>query len=301
MNTENMSDEDLSLLTDEERAGLEDESDDDSDDAGEVGDAGDDGAGDLDVAAAPGADAPAAAADASQNQAGQAAGRDDGKDDDDDEPAPAAPAGDRLDPKAVQTQLDEIQSEKDKLAEQLDDGEITTKEYTEAVDKLNDQKNEVANKLARQEEQDNAIVTAWNRDVDKFLSKHPTLKASEAQLVSFDSVVRRVTGDQANASLSNRKQLEKAHEIWRAEMGFKDEPAASEKKAGETGKAAKPPKPKTELPPTLHNVPAADIEVGDDGKYSYLDSLLNAGKSIEYEDALAKLSEADQQDYLSRA
>ena len=60
----------------------------------------------------------------------------------------------------------------------------------------------------------------WKHDVEEFLARHPAIAASEAQLVSFDAVVRRVSGDPANTSMSNRAQLEKAYEIWRAEMGF---------------------------------------------------------------------------------
>lgn len=51
---------------------------------------------------------------------------------------------------------------------------------------------------------------------------------------------------------------------------------------------------------TLHNTPAADMSDSDDSKFSHLDAMLNAGKNLEFEAALSKLSEADQQDYLSR-
>jgi hypothetical protein len=302
-----INDDDLSILTDEERAGLEEGDDADSgDEGGNDGDAsdedddstGDDDQGEGDDAGANGepegkepAVAPASDAPA------------DDDDDDDDSPV-VPPATDRVNPADAQAKLDDITSQKTALAEKLDDGEITTKEYTEAVDKLNDERNTISNTLARQQEQDEAVTNAWYKDVDKFLDKNPDLKANQTRLQSFDVVVRRVTEDQANAGLSNRKQLEKARDIWREEMGIPS-PSSAKPAPKAADVPAEKPKPKAkakvELPPTLHNVPAADINDTDDGKYSYLDALLNAGKSIEYEDALAKLSNADQQEYLGRA
>ena len=115
---------------------------------------------------------------------------------------------------------------------------------------------------------------------------------------SFDAVVRRVTGDPENAALSNRKQLEKARDLWREEMGIPAQGKADPKDPQPKPKLK--PKPRTEIPPTLHNTPAADMSDSDDSKFSHLDAMLNAGKNLEFEAALSKLSEADQQDYLSR-
>lgn len=305
MNIDDMTDEDLALLTDEERAGLEDD-DDDGDDSNEGGDTdGDDDGeddGDDDAGGDDGAkDDTATVVSPAKDDDAAAPGRDDGEDDDDDDSAarPPAPKGERVDPTAAQASLAEIDKQRAELADQLDDGELTTKEYTAALDKLNEQKHELSSRLAKQQEHDEAILQGWYSDVDKFLAKHTDISVNQTRLQSFDTVVRRVTDDVENAGLSNRQQLDKAHALWREEMGIGQQ--AAPKDETKTGKTAKTPTPKPALPPTLHNVPAAEIEVGDDGKYSYLDGLLNAGKHIEYEDAMAKLSEADQQDYLSRA
>jgi hypothetical protein len=306
MNPDDVNDEDLSLLTDEERAGMEDddEGDDAADDAGDDGaedeeDAGADDEGDEEDGAADDS-GDADGADDAGDAADDAAGRDDG--DDDDAASSPRPSGDRVDPTEVQTKLDEIAKQKTDLEKQLDEGEITTKEYVAALDKLNDDKGELTGKLARQQEQDEAVTKAWYGDVNKFLAKHKDVSANDTRLQSFDSVVRRVTADPANSSLSNRKQLEKAHALWKEEMGISETTESKPKAKPAAGKEATKPKPtKRELPPTLHNLPAADLQVGDDGKFSYLDALLNSGKTVEYEDQLGRLSEADQQDYLSRA
>lgn len=311
--------EELALLTDEERAGLassddvEKEGDDDTDgDENEAGDedqGGDDSSegdddGDDDDDDSDGDD------EASDDAGDEQADDDDDDADDDDEPAPA-PASDRLDPAKVAARLDEIDAEGNALEEKLDNGDISTKEFRAALDKLNADKATLSNALAQQEAQEKALVDAWYKDVNRFLAKNPELNANETRLRSFDAVVHRVTGDAQYANLSNRKQLEKARDIWRDEMGFSEQAKPDDTKDAGKAKAkakddGKPAKQKRrsappELPPTLHNVPAADVNDADDGKYSYLDALLNAGRNIEYEDALGKLSEAEQQDYLSRA
>ncbi|PZU71051.1 hypothetical protein [Sphingobium sp.] len=309
MDPDKLNDEELNLLTDEERAGLEDNDEgdegddgqddgddagDDDDDAGDEGEGeeGDQGAGDN------GDDAGAGAEDE---------GRDDGDDDDDDDDTPSPrPSAERVDAADINSKIADLGTKRAALEKQLDDGEITGKEFAAQLDKLNDEKADLSGKLTRQAEQDKAVEEAWYGDVRKFLAKNPEVNANQSRLASFDSVVRRVNGDPENASLSNRQQLKKAHAIWQEEMGIKPaakaDPAPKPDTGKEGDKPAKPkPKAKPALPPTLHNLPAADIEVGDDGKYSYLDSLLEKGMTIEYEDALAKLPEAEQQDYLSRA
>lgn len=293
-----LSEDELALLTDEERAGLIDNDDGDDGDDDDAGDDADEGEGNsADTSKDDGSADTDAIDDKDADTADKAGKAGEADDDDDTAPAPAA-TGDRLDPADVKTRIDQIATQKDELDAKLDDGEITTKEYRVELEKLTGEQNKLSSDLARQEDADQAIINRWYADVNKFMDKNPELKANETRLASFDAVVRRVTGDPENASLSNLKQLQKARDIWREEMGFNDK--------AKTDPAPDPkpkPKPKTkpDLPPTLHNLPAADINDADDGKYSHLDALLNAGRTIEYEDALARMSEAEQQDYLSRA
>lgn len=316
-----LSESELAMLTDEERAGLEsgefddeegddsagagDDGDDDGNDGnGDDGDDGDDDAG-SDGKAGAGDDDSATQGDNGASDAGAA-----GDDDDDDDEAGTQPgrAAERIDPAATQTRIDAIGAEQQDLAEKLDDGEITTKEFLEANKKLEAEQHKLTGALERQTSADEAVTEKWYADVGKFLERNPELNANQTRLQSFDAVVRRVTGDPENATLSNRKQLEKARDLWREEMGIPAQGKAetggktegkADGKAGKTGKTPKP-KPRTEIPPTLHNTPAAEMSDSDDSKFAHLEALLNAGKTIEFEAALGKLSEADQQDYLSR-
>jgi hypothetical protein len=292
VNEHGLSEDEMALLTDEERAGLESD-DDEGSVAVETGDEEEEEEASSAAAESAAAAAPAEAAKPVEESAPAAAE----PDDEDDAPV-IAPLASRVDAEQSQARITAIGTEKTALEDQLDNGDITTKEYTAAVDKLNDEKNGLTNTLSRQQEHDEAVTTNWYKSVNTFLDKNPELKENQTRLQSFDTVVRRITGDPENASLSNAKQLAKARDIWRAEMGYTDKGAATKEETKGEQKPA--PKPKPEIPPTLHNVPAADIETGDDGKFSHLDALMNAGKSVEFETALSRLSEADQQDYLSR-
>lgn len=106
------------------------------------------------------------------------------------------------------------------LSAKLDDGEITTKEFIEANKKLEAEQRKLTGALERQTAANEAITEKWFADVGKFLERNPELNANQTRLQSFDAMVRRVTGDPENAALSNRKQLEKARDLWREEMGI---------------------------------------------------------------------------------
>lgn len=292
MNTESITDDEKAILTEEELAALDDsdvvetEDTDDNDD-----DDGDDAS----------ASEPAPAAEPAPAE--PAAAQPEAEDDDDDVPPAQAPAGERLDPQAVQQKLDDIEKQRGELATKLDDGDLTTAEYTKALDTLAEQKHGITAQLAQQQTQDKAEMDRWDADCRKFLAKNAYLIENATRRDSFDGIVKRVTGDPANASLSNRKQLEMAHTLWREEMGLPAETPAKKNAdpAPDPAPAAKPkPKAKVELPPTLAHVPAADINDTEDGKYAHLDALM-AKDPVAYEAALARLSDADQDDYLSRA
>jgi hypothetical protein len=294
MNTEDdkPTESELSMLTEEERAGLADDADEGGEEEQEEEEAENPGGGEAEPAAKPAPSEEAPAAEPAKVEEPKV----EEPETDEDTPVPAPLAGGRVDEQAVQSKLEEIKGQKDALSTKLDEGEITTKEFTDAVDKLNDERNGLSNQLQRQQEHDKAMEDGWFKDVGKFLDKNPHLKENQTRIQSFDAVVRRVTADPANAKLTNRKQLDKAHEIWRDEIGYVDKTAAPA-----PAPAPKPkPKPAVELPPSLHNAPAADVAEVDDSKYAYLDALLNANRTLDYEAALEKLPEADQMDYLSR-
>ena len=89
--------------------------------------------------------------------------------------------------------------------------------------------------------------------------------------------------------------LPRAHKLAIAEMR-----KAMGLPAEDTGKPApKPTGNKRDLPPSLANVPAADItETTDNGEFAYLDRLAEKGDGLAYETALGKLSDEARERYL---
>ena len=287
-NKHGFDDEEMALLTEEERAGMEES---DAED-GEEGDGGEDEA----------AKAAADAAAAEETKAGEG----DGEADTDDGPEPYKPTPlIKADAPADATaKIGEIDKALDALDERFDAGELTAKELRVEARKLYDQrealnqsvfKSKLSEEMSQQQELD-----AWKRDVKDFLDEHKEISENKLKFSAFDTAVREVTRDEANSGLSNRKALALAYKTWTESLGLKPEAEPKPEPAADkdTKAAADPkPKPKRELPPLLAKVPAADMQDLSDGKYATLDRLMETDP-VRYENELAKLSEAEQDAYL---
>ncbi|NTE96695.1 hypothetical protein [Agrobacterium tumefaciens] len=298
-----MTPEELALLTDEEREGLELDEEDDGDDAGGDDDQAADDAAAASAATVAGADADASAA---ADQAADQPGRDDGAAAD--APAPVAqniPLISSNVPEDVQAQLDKINTDRDALSDKFEDGDLTSKEYSAELRKLNKQESDLEWQVRKaelsNETQHNQALQRWYGSVNEFMADHPNIQKSEVLWQAFDGVVKKVTADTANQGLTDRQQLDKAYGILAKELGLKVDPApATDPKAATQGKApAKPAKEgKREIPPTLGTVPAADTSTTDDGKYAHLDRLMESDP-LAFEAALAKMSPAESEAYLA--
>lgn len=193
----------------------------------------------------------------------------------------------------------ELEGKLDAMAQQFEDGEITTTEFLK-------QQREIGRDLIRIEMQQfrtelsNETTQArseqaWYESVGKFLGDNPEISTSELRLQSYDAVLRGVTGDEANAGKSDVELLTMARDKWAKELGIEPKPAA------------KDPKPTTETPrksgqdrpatPSLNDVPAAQQQTMDDGKFSHLDRLADSDP-VAFEEALGKLSPELREQYL---
>ena len=272
-------DDDEILLTDAERAGMEDADEDELDPKPEA-------------EAKP--EATTEELEAAKGEPDPEADPDAG---DDFQPANVPPlkAGDTA---TAKTRMEEIEAERDRLARDFDDGEMTAVEYREANAKLEREHRDLEWTLRKaelsQEMSAQAAEAAWYSEVGAFLNEHKTvLKPGSLVLQAFDIAVRQVTGDQANDSLSNRQKLEKAYDALRADMGL----AAAPKPAAQPAPKPAPKPAMRDLPPNLKNVPAADLESTDNGTFAVLDRLLETDP-LAYEDRLSKMSESEVEAYL---
>lgn len=318
--------EELDMLTDEERKGFEDNDDDDDDDNGEEFDndqSNDQGGGNADTDAGGGADdagaggagdeltaeelAAAELAAAAAAGGAEQPGRDDGADvpkfrvDD----TPVIRASGIADAEA---RLEALEGERIALAEAFDAGEKDTVTFMADLAKIESRTREIEmaqfqNRLS-QETAENQAEQKWYGECERFMNANPELGSSDLRLQAFDYAVRKVTGDEANANKSPEQLLQMARENWAKELGIELKPAAAAaaepKPAAEAGKTGhvRAEKQPIKAPPTLGGVPAATGESVTDGRFASLDRLMDKDP-LAFEDALARMSESEREDYMS--
>lgn len=220
---------------------------------------------------------------------------------DDDDAAPPAPLLVAQAPADAETKLADITKQKDALATKFDDGEMTAKEYQTQLGALDKQEREI--ELAVHKAQIAADLNAQQarnaflREVQDFTSG-TLYKESPLAWSALDAAVKKVGSDPANANLTGRQILEKAHaEVLKDKVlatAFGQHKAAAGKEDG-----GKQQKKAVVLPPNLGRLPAAEPEDTSGDRFAALDRLQRTNP-IEYEKAVGKLAPADLDAYLSR-
>lgn len=288
--------EELAMLTEDERRMLEEEQgdddtdtdtgadddtgtdDDQDDDDREDGDA-DDDAGDEDDAGDQ--DDEAGADDQDDDEGGEA--------DETVEKAPAPLFTAEL-PADIEAKRTEIDGKEDTLVEQFDNGDITFAEYNKQLRALNSERAaldraELKAELAR-EAQQNQIDNTWNSTLNVFLADHPEIDlTNEIHHAAFDKLLRQHTASvMEKGGVPGLREIKKAHGDFLKTFNLQ----ADKQPTAKTQK-------QREVPPNLSKVPAAANADMDDGRFGYLDKLPPA----KFEEAFAKLSEADRNAYLA--
>ena len=202
-------------------------------------------------------------------------------------------------PENIDEALTVLAQNEESLAQRFDDGDITAKEYREEMARINQQRQQIT--WAQQKAELAAEMTeaakreAWEREVSDFMTTGPgsALRASETQMIAFDNIVRRVTADPANASLSDRAQLHKAFRLFAEDMkrAYNIDLAGAQQQAAPQTQQA-PARQTRAVVPTLAHVPAAEPESLDQGRFAALDRLSTADP-IAYEQAVARMTDAE--------
>lgn len=298
----------LEGLTDEERAALEEDeqeavqnnaegdADEDQDKSGEESE-GSDGDGEDD--AEEGADAGEGDGDGSDD--GDDAGSDDDPEGKSKAKQPTDPAVPLLvadAPEDAESRLKELSDQKVELADKFDNGDITAKEYQTQLDALNKEERAIERavekaKLAAEMRQQQE-VNVWLSQVREFTTvHHPEYSQSRTRWIALDTFVKEIGSKPENASLSGPEILRMAHEQVVADLG--EAPGQSQAKGSRPLKGSKAQPPKT-----LAKVPAADNTGIEDSRWAALDRLRETDP-LAHEEKLMKLSEAERDEYLSRA
>lgn len=314
-----LSAEQLALLTDDEREGYLEEIDEGQDDE----DGGDDGADDT-TAAAAGAEtgdddtggddedgenngddvaaAEAAAVATPDAKAAEAAAAVEPPVVDEIEEEPEEQAPRWILPADHQTKIDGIEAQKDALAKQFDDGELTAEELRAQTKVLDKQGDELKSLKIRADVARDTAIDTWRDDVASFMGEHPEYAKSKFLRDALDAEVRQLQSEAVNPL--NPKILAKAHAKISGEITSAFKPADPNPAGKPTGKQADPGKPakkRDDPPPTLAHVPASDPTDADDGgEFAHLDRMLSKNDSLGYERALAALPEAKREQYLAQ-
>ena len=310
------SDEELELLSDEEREGLMDE--DLVDEEEEDQDADGDGKGEAPAGEADGKEETTNEADSAEDAGEKATGAEDAGEKADgaeppadgaaeeaaepavsddapiDEPAPAW----ALPPEHKQ-RIDELTTSLDDLATKFDEGDLTAQEYREQQRKAMDELRELDRRVTVAETLYTSALEGWKADVGAFLHEHPTFKTG-AMYTLLDEEVKRLQRDASNpfrADLITTAHENVVRELQAAMGGEKPQPDA--KNPG-TGKPASAVPDRTDpVPPILRGVPSSEIEdTSETTEFSWLDKLADTN-SLEFEKALEKLPSEQRDRYLS--
>ncbi|PTW53595.1 hypothetical protein C8N35_11650 [Breoghania corrubedonensis] len=311
------SDEELELLSDEEREGLMDEElVDDEEEGGQ--DAGGDEPDETPAGETDGKEESNSEAESAEGANEKATGAEDGTDKADGAKAPAdgeaeeaagAPASDdgpvdepapawTLPPEHKQ-RIDELNTSLDDLAAKFDEGDLTAQEYREQQRKATDELRELDRRGTVAETLYTSALEGWKSNVGTFMHEHPTFKTG-AMYTLLDEEVKRLQRDAQNpfrADLLTTAHENVVRELQTAMGGGKPQPDAKNPGKGKSVPAV--PERTDPVPPILRGVPSSEIEdTSETTEFGWLDKLADTN-SLEFEKALEKLPPEQRDRYLS--
>lgn len=194
------------------------------------------------------------------------------------------------------TRLAELESKIEALSNQLDEGDITSKEYRDELNKLQTEMRDIEKKTlldqAKSEVAAERAKADWEKAQADFFRQPENKRFSEDEnllLALNNQVVKLAKGEMASAT--GPEILARARANVAKSFGFADTTPPKDDNGGKPNRPARP-----RVPPDIGGLPAAAAERPQDGKFAYLDKL--TGEALE--DAVAKLSKADQDEWASR-
>lgn len=179
------------------------------------------------------------------------------------------------------------------LDKAYDDGDISHSEWRQQMRKLDRESLDLMMLKERaqlaHESSQQALMNHWQGLIQPFLAKHPELGEDEVSMSGFDSYLKQVTGPVMQAGgAPGQAEIDKAYGLWCKRFNFTP---AGEQQAAPAGK-----KPIT-APPTLGGLPVSNGNSVEDGRWAALDRL----EGVAFEEALAKLSPSELDEYSKRA
>lgn len=224
----------------------------------------------------------------------------------DDEIEAAAPAGDATDeppeftprivveaPADAEAQLAALNERKDTLRTQLNDGDIGLDEFTSQLDAIGKEERGIERQVweaeSAQKQNDQVDAQRWKWEQEQFFAAESNKQYKDKYLLTaLDAAIKDLANDPANASKKGGWFLTEADKMIRERFGM-----------AKADKPLEPPKkPRPNIPPTLGNLPAAELpETGGGNEFAKLDGM----SPFELEAALAKMTPEQEARYLAGA
>jgi chromosome segregation ATPase len=198
-------------------------------------------------------------------------------------------------PEDIAGKLTDLETKKELLLTQFDEGDITAKEYQKQLDALAKEERALERQqdraeLAAQMEQQR-LQNDWTATCNSFVDANPVYKDNPRLYKALDAEVRELAARPESANWSGVKFLEEAHKNLKAAFNLPD--------AGKVPKQDRQ-RIERELPPNLARVPSAEVEDTNGGRFAVLDRLANTDP-LKYEETLNSMSDAERQAYLNAA
>lgn len=196
-------------------------------------------------------------------------------------------------PEDAAAKLAEIETKKEALLNQFDDGDITMREYQKQVADLDKdvraiERSQDRAELATQMEQQR-LENDWKATCNTFVANNAIYKDRPELYTELDSEVRFLASKPETANWTGQKFLDEAHKRITLIHGI----AKAETKVDERSQ-----RQQRDLPPNLAKVPAADVQDTNGGRFAVLDRLANSDP-IAYEETLNTMSQAERDAYMA--
>ncbi|WWT39852.1 hypothetical protein [Microcystis phage Mwe-JY25] len=190
-------------------------------------------------------------------------------------------------PADAEAKLAEIDTRLQALATRFDEGEITAAELIREQRAIQGEERQIRDALLMAQMSQRAEAALFEQSVDAFLAANPVYKPGSAAFVALDAEVRRLQTESGRTF--DPAHLAAAHGNLTAAFGVAPKAQAPQPQRQTT--------PRPELPPTLGGVPASDMTAAGEGEFAHLDRL----NGPDYEAALARLTPEQQSRYLASA
>ena len=194
-------------------------------------------------------------------------------------------------PEDAEARLNDIETQKESLLTQFDDGDITMREYQKQVAELDKtvraiERSQDRAELAAQMDQQR-LQNDWVSTCNAFVENNSIYKDNPRLYKALDAEVRELAADPKTANWTGQKFLDEAHGNLKKAFGLAESPA---------DKATA--KQRRELPPNLAKVPASEVQDTNGGRFAVLDRMATSDP-VGYEDTLAKMPAAERDAYLA--